>query len=87
MSFCFFLFFVSFSQPIFFLLFRKADNVLIDKHNTALVTDFGLSKAKVLTMMNPAGAPTLAGRVASSAKGRNKYHIFVEFSEIAGTPR
>jgi serine/threonine protein kinase len=58
---------------------------LIDENNTAIVTDFGLSKAKVLTMMNPAGAPTLAGRKAGSAHIA-KYQSFVEFSEVAGTP-
>lgn len=74
------------------LLARRADNILIDSDDTAYVTDFGLSKAKVLTMMNPTGGPTLAGRVPMAAAGggaansRAKYRSFVEFSEIAGTP-
>lgn len=63
----------------------KADNILIDKSDTAFVTDFGLSKAKVLTMMNPTGAPTLAGR-SMVGGSRAKYRSFVEFSEVAGTP-
>lgn len=70
--------------------FLKADNILIDKNNTALVTDFGLSKAKVLKMMNPAGAPSLAGRKAVAsplgADASARYKSFVEFSEVAGTP-
>ncbi len=70
----------------------RADNILIDANDTAYVTDFGLSKAKVLTMMNPTGGPTLAGRVPMGARdagvtnSRAKYRSFVEFSEIAGTP-
>jgi serine/threonine protein kinase len=62
----------------------KADNILIDRNNTALVTDFGLSKAKVLNMMNPAGAPSAIRRREVGAHA--KYKSFVEFSEVAGTP-
>ncbi len=58
---------------------------MIDNQDIAYVTDFGLSKAKVLTMMNAGGtAPTLAGRQVPT--GMAKYKSFVEFSEIAGTP-
>lgn len=62
----------------------KADNILIDRNNTALVTDFGLSKAKVLNMMNPAGAPSAVRR--REVGPHAKYKSFVEFSEVAGTP-
>ncbi len=68
--------------------FFTADNILIDQNNVALVTDFGLSKAKALNMMNPAGVPQSAGRrmVEGPSGADAKYKSFVQFSEIAGTP-